>query len=65
MAQLYDPDKMPANLRAAHEANDELVDSLHWSKPFASDADRMELLLGMYRDLVATQDATNRKSMKG
>lgn len=65
LAQLYDPDKMPANLRAAHEANDELVDSLHWSKPFASDADRMELLLGMYRDLVATQDATNRKSMKG
>lgn len=60
LAQLYDPDKMPANLRDAHEANDVLVDSLYRSKPFASDADRMELLLGMYRDLVATQDAANK-----
>lgn len=52
LAQLYDPDKMPANLRAAHEANDELVDSLYRSKPFASEADRMELLLKLYRELV-------------
>ena len=63
LAELYDPDKMPANLRAAHEANDELVDSLYRSKPFMSDADRMELLLAMYRDLVA--EADEKKSKKG
>ena len=56
LAELYDPDKMPANLRAAHEANDALVDSLYRKKPFESDADRMELLLAMYRDLVAAAD---------
>ncbi len=56
LANLYDPDKMPANLRAAHEANDALVDSLYRKKPFESDADRMELLLALYRDLVAEAD---------
>lgn len=63
LAELYDPDKMPANLRSAHEANDALVDRLYRKKPFESDADRMELLLAMYRDLVAEADAS--KSKKG
>ena len=63
LAELYDPDKMPANVREAHEANDALVDSLYRKKPFDSDADRMELLLAMYRDLVAEADA--KKSKKG
>ena len=64
LAELYDPDKMPANLRLAHEANDAYVDSLYRKKPFASDADRMELLLSMYRDLVAEDEAKNSKSKK-
>lgn len=61
LAELYDPDKMPANLRFAHEANDAYVDGLYRSKPFGSDADRMELLLALYRDLVAEQDETKSK----
>ncbi len=56
LAELYDPDKMPANVRAAHEANDAFVDSLYRKKPFSSDADRMELLLAMYRELITAQD---------
>ena len=65
LAELYDPDKMPANLRAAHEANDALVDSLYREKPFGSDVDRMELLLAMYRDLVAEDDEKKSKKGKG
>ncbi len=61
LADLYDPDKMPANLRTAHEANDALVDGLYRKKPFASDADRMEALLAMYRDLVAEADVKTKK----
>ena len=60
LADLYDPDKMPANLRATHEANDAIVDSLYRKKPFTSDADRMEVLLSMYRDLVAQADGANK-----
>jgi len=65
LAELYDPDKMPANLRAAHEANDAHVDSLYRKKPFGSDSDRMELLLSMYRDLVAAADEKKSKEKKG
>ena len=66
LAEMYDPDEMPANLRQAHEENDALVDSLYRTKPFGSDADRMEMLLGMYRDLVAEAEAgKSKKSTKG
>ena len=61
LADLYDPNVIPANLRAAHEANDALVDSLYRKKPFESDADRMEMLLAMYRDLVAEADGKAKK----
>jgi len=64
LAELYDPDKMPANLRAAHNANDAYVDSLYRAKPFGSDADRMELLLQLYRELVAGQE-TKKSKKKG
>ena len=57
LAELYDPELMPANLVEAHKANDELVDSLYREEAFVSDADRMELLLAMYRDLVAEEDS--------
>ncbi len=63
LAELYDPDKMPANLRAAHKANDALVDGLYRVKPFDSDADRMELLLALYRELVS--DAGGSSANKG
>ena len=65
LAELYDPDGMPANLREAHRANDALVDSLYRKKPFGSDADRMEVLLAMYRDLVAEAEAKKSKKGKG
>ena len=67
LAELYDPDKMPANLRAAHQANDALVDSLYRKKAFGSDTDRMELLLSMYRDLVAEvdEDKASKTKKKG
>lgn len=59
LAELYDPDKMPANLRSAHDANDAVVDSLYRKKPFESDAERMEVLLAMYRDLVSEAEVSS------
>jgi hypothetical protein len=52
LADLYDPDTMPANLRKAHAALDTAVDRLYRAAPFASDRDRVEHLFGRYEALV-------------
>lgn len=52
LADLYDPDTMPSNLRKAHAALDAAVDKLYRAAPFASDRDRVEHLFGRYEALV-------------
>jgi hypothetical protein len=52
LADLYDPDTMPADLRRAHAALDGAVDKLYRPAPFASDRDRVEHLFGRYEALV-------------
>nr|WP_247710329.1 DNA methyltransferase [Qipengyuania huizhouensis] len=52
LADLYDPDTMPANLRKAHVALDRAVDRLYRRAPFDSDRDRVEHLFGLYEKLV-------------
>ena len=52
LADLYDPDTMPANLRKAHSALDTAVDRLYRRTPFDSDRDRVEHLFGLYEKLV-------------
>ena len=52
MAQLYDPDKMPDDLRAAHESNDLLVDSLYRRTGFENDNDRLQELFRRYKEAV-------------
>jgi hypothetical protein len=52
LADLYDPDTMPADLRRAHHALDLAVDKLYRPAPFPSDRDRVEHLFGRYEALV-------------
>lgn len=52
LAQQYAPDKMPAVLRAAHDANDMLVDSLYNPQGFANDEERLNELFKRYSKLV-------------
>lgn len=52
MAQLYDPDKMPDDLRAAHESNDLLVDSLYRKSGFDNDSERLQELFRRYKEAV-------------
>jgi len=56
LADLYDPDTMPANLRKAHHALDLAVDRLYRRQPFATDRDRVEHLFGRYEALVAPME---------
>ncbi len=53
LADLYDPDVMPADLRKAHRALDLAVDRLYRAEPFESDRERVEHLFGLYEKLVA------------
>ena len=53
LADLYNPDLMPPNLRRAHRALDSAVDKLYRRSPFSSDRERVEHLLGLYEKMIA------------
>ena len=53
LANLYDPDLMPADLRDAHRQLDRAVDRLYRRRRFASDRERAEHLLGRYEAMSA------------
>ena len=53
LADMYDPDKMPEPLQAAHTALDLAVDGLYRKKPFANDEERLQLLFELYGKLVS------------
>jgi hypothetical protein len=53
LADLYDPDAMPPNLRKAHTALDQAVDRLYRKDPFPADRDRVEHLFTLYERLTA------------
>ncbi|MDQ0314134.1 class I SAM-dependent DNA methyltransferase [Amorphus orientalis] len=53
LADLYDPDAMPTNMRRAHQALDRAVDRLYRKKGFTSDRERVEHLLAMYEKITA------------
>lgn len=48
IADLYDPDKMPDDLRAAHKASDDLLESMYIGRPFRNDTERLEHLFKLY-----------------
>lgn len=48
IAQLYDPDKMPEDLRQAHKDNDDLLESMYIGRPFRNDTERLETLFKLY-----------------
>ena len=53
LAELYDPDKMPQDLREAHEKLDDIVESCYPGYPFASDEARLECLFKLYEKMTA------------
>lgn len=54
IADLYDPDKMPANLRAAHERNDEVLERIFIGRRFRNDTERLEKLFELYTKMTTT-----------
>lgn len=57
IADLYDPEKMPHELRHAHERNDELLERIYIGRRFKNDTERLEKLFEMYTKMIAVEKA--------
>jgi len=57
IADLYDPDTMPDNLRHAHERNDEVLERIYIGRRFKNDTERLEKLFELYTKMTATAKA--------
>lgn len=55
IAELYDPEKMPADLRAAHDRNDETLERIYIGRRFKNDTERLETLFQMYTEMTAKE----------
>jgi hypothetical protein len=65
IADLYDPEKMPADLRAAHERNDETLERIYIGRRFKNDTERLEKLFELYTRMTATAPAKNAAKKTG
>ncbi len=54
IADLYKPDTMPDNLRAAHERNDETLERIYIGRRFKNDTERLEKLFDLYTKMTTT-----------
>ncbi|WP_375599634.1 class I SAM-dependent DNA methyltransferase [Devosia sp. Naph2] len=57
IADLYDPESMPGNLRAAHERNDEVLERIYIGRRFRNDTERLEKLFELYTKMTKTKGA--------
>ena len=57
IADLYDPDNMPNNLRHAHERNDEVLERIYIGRRFKNDTERLEKLFELYTKMTAADKA--------
>jgi hypothetical protein len=51
IAELYDPEKMPDDLRAAHDRNDETLERIYIGRRFKNDTERLETLFQLYTEM--------------
>jgi hypothetical protein len=58
IADLYDPENMPDNLRHAHARNDEVLERIYIGRRFKNDTERLEKLFELYTKMTAAVGAT-------
>ncbi|MEL7128583.1 MAG: DNA methyltransferase [Pseudomonadota bacterium] len=59
IADLYKPDAMPENLRAAHDRNDETLERIYIGRRFRNDTERLEKLFEMYTKMTTKVGGLN------
>lgn len=65
IADLYDPETMPENLRHAHERNDEVLERIYIGRRFRNDTERLEKLFELYTKMAAASAKAAPKTKKG
>ncbi|WP_204101375.1 class I SAM-dependent DNA methyltransferase [Occallatibacter savannae] len=64
IADLYDPENMPENLRHAHERNDEVLERIYIGRRFKNDTERIEKLFELYTRMTSTEQPAKRGRSK-
>ncbi|MHC2250053.1 class I SAM-dependent DNA methyltransferase [Bradyrhizobium elkanii] len=62
IADLYNPDNMPADLREAHERNDEAIERIYIGRRFRNDTERLEKLFELYTKMAGSSGTTKKRS---
>ena len=62
IADLYDPENMPENLRSAHDHNDEVLERIYIGRRFKNDTEKLEKLFELYTKMTTTPAARERTS---
>lgn len=60
IADLYDPDNMPDDLRKAHERNDEVLERIYIGRRFRNDTERLERLFELYTKMTTSTKPTKK-----
>ena len=55
IAELYDPDTMPDDLRVAHDRNDETLERIYIGRRFKNDTERLETLFQLYTEMTGKE----------
>ncbi|RDZ28085.1 class I SAM-dependent DNA methyltransferase [Lysobacter silvisoli] len=64
IADLYDPEGMPDNLRLAHERNDEVLERIYIGRRFRNDTERLEKLFDLYTKMTVGQSRLQKGKAK-
>jgi hypothetical protein len=64
IADLYDPRSMPADLRAAHERNDEVLERIYIGRRFRNDTERLEKLFELYTKMTTDKSPAAKKKAR-
>lgn len=63
IADLYDPEKMPADLREAHERNDEVLERIYVGRRFKNDTERLEKLFELYTKMTTSVGVAKKRKV--
>lgn len=62
IADLYNPETMPENLREAHEKNDEVLERIYIGRRFRNDTERLEKLFELYTKMTSKSPSNKNKA---